>query len=106
MPKYESGLKGVRSTVEPIAALSEEQAAYYLGISRSSLRKSRMNGARTNYLPPPPYIKLGRRVIYLLDDLHNYLGANRAGGGMAMREGGANQTEPHAKNAPTRQGEA
>ena len=56
--------------------LSETEAANFLGISVSSLRKSRMNGARTNHLPPPPYVKLGRRVIYRSADLVKFLETN------------------------------
>ena len=58
--------------------LNEAQAAEYLGISVSALRKSRMNGPRTNHLPPPPFIKLGRRVIYRVGDLEKFLEANLA----------------------------
>ncbi|OQW86396.1 MAG: hypothetical protein BWK72_17420 [Rhodoferax ferrireducens] len=60
--------------------MTEADAAFYLGLSISSLRKSRMNGARTNHLPPPPYVKLGRRVVYRSADLARYLEANLAYG--------------------------
>ena len=56
-------------------SLNEAEAANYLGISVSALRKSRMNGPRANHLPPPPYVKLGRRVIYRAAD---FLEANLA----------------------------
>lgn len=59
--------------------LNEAQAACFLGISVSSLRKSRMNGQRTGHLPPPPHIKLGRRVVYLRDDLYAYQAQHRLG---------------------------
>ena len=59
-------------------SLNEAQAANYLGISVSSLRKSRMNGPRANHLPPPPYVKLGRRVIYRAADLASFLESNLA----------------------------
>jgi excisionase family DNA binding protein len=59
-------------------SLTEAQAAAYLGISVSSIRKSRMNGTRDNHLPPPPFVKLGRRVIYREADLHAYLEAHLA----------------------------
>lgn len=58
--------------------LNEADAAFYLGLSVSSLRKSRMNGPRANHLPPPPYVKLGRRVIYRAADLARFLEANLA----------------------------
>ena len=60
------------------AALSEREASLFLGLSESILRKSRMNGRRENYLPPPPYIRIGRRVVYLVDDLRSYLEQHRA----------------------------
>lgn len=59
-------------------ALSEKEAATYLGLSESSLRKSRMDGRRANRLEPPPFIKIGRRVVYLIDDLRAYLEKHRA----------------------------
>lgn len=58
--------------------LNEADAAFYLGLSVSSLRKSRMNGPRANHLPPPPYVKLGRRVIYRAADLARFLETNLA----------------------------
>ena len=53
--------------------LTEVEAADFLGVSVSALRKSRMNGARTNHLPPPPFVRLGRRVLYRHSDLTKYL---------------------------------
>jgi hypothetical protein len=58
--------------------MSEADAAFYLGLSVSSLRKSRMNGSRANHLPPPPYVKLGRRVIYRATDLARFLESHLA----------------------------
>lgn len=58
--------------------LNEADAALYLGVSVSSLRKSRMNGPRANHFPPPPYVKLGRRVIYRAADLAQFLESNLA----------------------------
>lgn len=59
-------------------ALNEAEAADFLGISRSSLRKGRMNGTRANHLVPPPFVRLGRRIVYLIDDLSAYLERHRA----------------------------
>lgn len=53
--------------------MSEEEAAAYTGLSRSSLRQGRMDGIRDNRLPPPPYVRLGRKIIYLRDDLDAWL---------------------------------
>jgi hypothetical protein len=58
-------------------AVDEEGAAVYTTVSISSLRKGRMEGQRVNHMPPPPYVRLGRRVVYLLDDLDRWLEANR-----------------------------
>ncbi|MBA6231742.1 MULTISPECIES: DNA-binding protein [unclassified Colwellia] len=43
------------------------------GMSRSFLRQSRMEGNRENRTPDPPFIKIGRAVCYLKDDLDNWL---------------------------------
>lgn len=61
--------------------LSSSEAAKYLGISDSALRQSRMNGWRDNRLPPPPFVKIGRKVLYLRDDLDRWLEKHRIGGG-------------------------
>ncbi len=54
-------------------ALTEIQAASYIGMSRSFLAQSRMDGHRENRTPAPPFIKIGRSVRYLLDDLNDWL---------------------------------
>ncbi len=53
--------------------LTEKQAAPYIGMSRSFLRQSRMNGKRQKRTPGPPFIKIGRKVLYLADDLDAWL---------------------------------
>jgi len=58
-------------------ALSEAQAASYLNVSVSNLRKLRMNRGREGHMPPVPYVQLGRRISYLRDDLDKILVANR-----------------------------
>ncbi|MBI4404782.1 MAG: helix-turn-helix domain-containing protein [Deltaproteobacteria bacterium] len=57
--------------------LTEQEAAAFLSISRASLRQSRMNRTRKNRLPPPPFCKVGRRVIYIRSDLQKWLEAHR-----------------------------
>lgn len=57
--------------------LTEKEAAPYIGMSRSFLRQSRMNGKRRNRTPGPPFIKIGRKVLYLEDDLNAWLEENR-----------------------------
>jgi hypothetical protein len=56
---------------------SESDAAIYLGISRSTLRHGRSDGSRNNRMPPPPFVRAGRKIIYLRDDLDCWLAANR-----------------------------
>ncbi len=53
--------------------LTEKQAAPYIGMSCSFLRQSRMNGMRQNRTPGPPFLKIGRKVLYLADDLDAWL---------------------------------
>lgn len=57
--------------------LDEAEAANYLNVSRSSLRQGRMDGKRDNRMPPPPFVRLGKKIIYLIDDLDRYLEAHR-----------------------------
>lgn len=54
-------------------ALSEKETSQYIGMSRSFLRQSRMEGNRTTRTPAPPFLKIGRSVRYLREDLDNWL---------------------------------
>lgn len=54
-------------------ALTEIEAARYIGMSRSFLAQSRMDGNRDNRTPAPPFIKIGRSVRYLREDLDQWL---------------------------------
>jgi len=54
-------------------ALSEIEAAIYIKMSRSFLRQDRMNGSRHNRTPGPRFIRIGRRIRYLKDDLDQWL---------------------------------
>ena len=54
-------------------ALSEIETSQYIGMSRSFLRQSRMEGNRDNRTPAPPFIKIGRSVRYLREDLDKWL---------------------------------
>jgi hypothetical protein len=63
--------------IEIRRAFSEAQAASYLNVSISNLRKLRMNKGRKGHMPPVPYVVLGRRISYLRDDLDKILVANR-----------------------------
>ncbi len=67
------------STPVPSNAFTEQQAANYLSMSRSFLRQGRMNGDRENRTPTPPYLKIGRSVRYLKQDLDTWLEQFRQG---------------------------
>jgi len=57
--------------------LSEAEAAEYIGMSRSFLRHARMDGERFNRPPGPPFTKIGRKILYLKDDLDRWLEEHR-----------------------------
>ena len=62
------------NTNEPLPrALNERDAATYIGMSRSYLAQSRMDGHREHRTSAPPFIKIGRAVRYLRDDLDEWL---------------------------------
>lgn len=50
-------------------ALTEHEAARYIGMSRSYLAQARMDGPRASRTPAPVFIKIGRSVRYLREDL-------------------------------------
>ncbi|MEZ9302561.1 helix-turn-helix domain-containing protein [Vibrio breoganii] len=54
-------------------AYTEQETAEYIGMSRSFLRQSRMEGHRRNRTIAPPFIKIGRAVRYLKEDLDAWL---------------------------------
>lgn len=54
-------------------ALTELEAASYIGMSRSYLAQARMDGQRATRTPAPPFIKIGRSVRYLREDLDRWL---------------------------------
>lgn len=49
--------------------LTEQEAADYIGVSKSSLSSSRRHGVIVGRFPPLPYIQLGRLIRYLKEDL-------------------------------------
>jgi hypothetical protein len=55
----------------PSQAFDTARAAEYLGLSPSTLAKFRLTGAG------PAYSKLGRRVIYCIQDLDAWISANQ-----------------------------
>ena len=59
-------------------ALTEKDAATYIGMSRSFLRQSRCYGNRDGHTRAPPFIRLGPRTIrYLRADLDEWLESRR-----------------------------
>ncbi len=54
-------------------AYTEQETSAYIGMSRSFLRQSRMEGLRHNRTDAPPFIKIGRSVRYLKEDLDQWL---------------------------------
>jgi excisionase family DNA binding protein len=73
------GINRPPTTQEPFsrAALTEKEAAHYLGLGVGTLQKSRMIGNLRGKLPPPPFIKLGKAVRYLKADLDKWLERHR-----------------------------
>ncbi len=57
--------------------LTEKEAAEYIGMSRSFLRKDRMDGIRENRTAGPEFLKIGRSIRYLKNDLDTWLLKNR-----------------------------
>jgi len=70
-------LLGPRKPVLRRRGLSEAEAAEYIGMSRSFLGQARMDGKRMNRTPGPAYTKIGRKVLYLKDDLDSWLEQHR-----------------------------
>lgn len=54
-------------------ALTEAEAAKYIGMSRSFLAQDRMNGVRKNRTKGPSSIKVGRKILYDIDELDDWL---------------------------------
>ena len=58
-------------------AFTEAEAAYYLGCSQSYLRQSRCDGHRVGRVHAPPWIRFGRNIRYLREDLDAWLDSLR-----------------------------
>lgn len=54
-------------------ALKDKEASKYIGMSESWLRHGRIEGSRLDHIPRPPFIKIGRSVRYLIEDLDAWL---------------------------------
>ncbi|HHG8504996.1 TPA: DNA-binding protein [Legionella pneumophila] len=55
----------------------EAEAANYICMSRSFLSQDRVNGALKNRTPGPKFIKIGRSIRYLKEDLDIWLDQQR-----------------------------
>ena len=53
--------------------LNEQEAAIYIGMSTSFLRQDRMNGRRIKRTQGPPFVRVGRKILYLRDRLDTWL---------------------------------
>lgn len=54
-------------------ALNDKEASAYIGMSKSWLRHGRIEGNRSERIPKPVFIKIGRSVRYLIEDLDHWL---------------------------------
>ena len=57
--------------------LNEKEAALYIGMSCSFLRQDRTNGFRQCRTRGPNFIKVGKMVRYLKEDLDDWLDSCR-----------------------------
>ena len=57
--------------------LTEKEAAFYIGMSRSFLRQDRMNGELKGRTKGPAFIRNGRCIRYLKSDLDAWLMQHR-----------------------------
>jgi len=58
-------------TTDSVLVLNSKQVAPLLGLSVSTLAKKRLSG------DGPAFSKLGRRVVYRVNDLEAWIGAHR-----------------------------
>lgn len=60
--------------------LTEKEAAHYIGMSVSFLRKDRIEGQIGSRTPGPRFLKIGKSVRYLKDELDKWLEHRSLGG--------------------------
>lgn len=58
-------------------ALNEKEASLYIGMSLGYLRQDRVNGPRGKRTPGPAFVKIGRTIRYLKEDLDTWLDTHR-----------------------------
>jgi predicted DNA-binding transcriptional regulator AlpA len=54
-------------------SLKDKEASEYIGMSESWLRHNRISGQRLSRIAGPRFIKVGRSVRYLMEDLDAWL---------------------------------
>jgi hypothetical protein len=67
----------LQSTFARKRGLTEAEAAEYIGMSTHYLEKARQHGAPANRTPGPRFVRIGRTVRYLIDDLDTWLESHR-----------------------------
>ncbi len=63
--------------IEQVEILTEDEAAKYIGMSKSFLNADRSNGPRKKRTKGPVFLKLGRSIRYRKVDLDEWLKINR-----------------------------
>ena len=59
-------------------AFTTAEAARYIAMSESFLRQARLDGDRESRTPGLPFVKIGRAVRYLKQDLDTWLELHKA----------------------------
>ena len=58
-------------------SLTPREAAQYIGMSESYLQQDRLHGPIGNRTPGPSFVRVGRKVRYLVEDLDAWLEEHR-----------------------------
>ena len=66
-----------QKVIDEKKALKAVAAAEYISMSRSFLRRARMEGQVGNRTPGPNFIRRGRSILYLVSDLDAWLEEGR-----------------------------
>ena len=76
-PKINKGATMLKEKQTQEDIFTEMEAADYIKMSRSFLRHHRQHGFISNKFQGPKYIKIGRTIRYLKDDLNKWLLSHR-----------------------------
>lgn len=70
----------IDGAAEPIpVALDTIKTAKYTGLSESFFKKARVDGHLPGKTPSPPWLKIGKKVLYKIEDLDLWLNQHRQG---------------------------